>query len=79
METLQPGSFSCGFLAAGVSPGWPLLIFYSFMTLATVGYGDITPATDTTRSLAILESTTGVLYVAILIARLIGSARSGRE
>jgi voltage-gated potassium channel Kch len=49
------------------------------MTLTTVGYGDISPATDATRSLAILESTIGVLYVAILIARLIGSATTNPE
>jgi hypothetical protein len=73
VETLHPGSFAAGFLEAGDSPGWTLLIFYSFMTLTTVGYGDITPATDATRSLAILEGAIGVLYVAILIARLIGS------
>ena len=74
VETLHPGSFTAGFLDDGSSPGWTLLIFYSFMTLTTVGYGDITPATDATRSLAILESTIGVLYVAILVARLIGSS-----
>lgn len=61
VETLQPGSFTAGFLAEGDSPGWTLLIFYSFMTLTTIGGGDITSATDTTRSLA------------ILIARLIGT------
>ncbi len=49
------------------------------MTLTTVGYGDISPATDATRSLAILEGTIGVLYVAILIARLIGTSSVGEE
>jgi hypothetical protein len=79
VETLRPGSFSAGFLEPEDSPGWTLLLFYSFMTLTTVGYGDITPATDATRSLAILEGTIGVLYVAILIARLIGSSSSENE
>jgi hypothetical protein len=79
VETLHPGSFTAGLLDDGSSPGWTLLIFYSFMTLTTVGYGDISPATDATRSLAILESTIGVLYVAILIARLIGSATTNPE
>jgi len=79
VETLQPGSFHAGFLEAGESPHWALLLFYSFMTLTTVGYGDVTPATDSTRSLATLEATIGVLYVAVLIARLIGSSRSDTE
>ena len=79
VETLQPGSFSAAFLEPEASPGWTFLLFYSFMTLTTVGYGDITPATDATRSLAILEGTIGVLYVAILIARLLGSTKSREE
>jgi hypothetical protein len=74
LDTLRPDSFSAGFLEEGQTLGWSDLIFYSFMTLTTVGYGDITPPTHGARSLAILESTIGVLYLAILIARLIGSA-----
>ena len=42
-----PGSFTAGFLDDGSSPGWTLLIFYSFMTLTAAGYGDITPASVT--------------------------------
>lgn len=47
------------------------LIYYSFMTLTTVGYGDITPLSPYARSLAIIESMTGVLYLAVFVARLI--------
>ena len=54
-------------------------LWWAFVTISTVGYGDITPAIDATRSLAILEGTIGVLYVAILIARLIGSSHNSRE
>ena len=46
-------------------------IYYSFVTLTTVGYGDITPVALTARSLAILEALTGQLYPAILLARLV--------
>ena len=45
--------------------------YFSFVTLSTVGYGDITPVAKVARLLAILESTTGLLYVAVLIARLV--------
>jgi VanZ family protein len=48
------------------------LIYFSFTTLATVGYGDITPALVHSRYLTVLEMVTGVMYVAILIARLTG-------
>lgn len=76
LETLQPNSFAASFLEEGQTLGWSHLIFYSFMTLTTVGYGDISPASHGARSLAILEGTIGVLYVAILIARLIGTTDS---
>lgn len=46
-------------------------VYYSFVTLTTVGYGDITPVAPLARSLAILEALTGQLYPAILLARLV--------
>jgi hypothetical protein len=46
-------------------------LYYSFVTLTTVGYGDITPVGPLARSLAILEALTGQLYPAILLARLV--------
>ena len=54
-------------------------IFFSFVTLTTVGYGDIVPWGAHTRSLVILESVTGIMYPALLIGRLIGlhGARRG--
>jgi hypothetical protein len=48
------------------------LIYFSFTTLATVGFGNITPALVHSRYLTVLEMVTGVMYVAILIARLTG-------
>src|SRR5262245_43979961 len=45
--------------------------YYSFVTLTTMGYGDITPLHPAARSLAVAEALTGQLYVAILIARLV--------
>jgi len=45
--------------------------YFSFVTLSTVGYGDITPVSSVARMLAVLESMTGTLYVAVLIARLV--------
>jgi hypothetical protein len=45
--------------------------YFSFVTLCTVGYGDIVPMSSGARTLAMGEAVTGLLYVAILIARLV--------
>jgi hypothetical protein len=45
--------------------------YFSFVTLSTVGYGDITPVSKVARMLAAAEAMTGLLYVAVLIARLV--------
>jgi hypothetical protein len=57
------------------------LIYYSFVTLTTVGYGDITPASAPARAPAMIEAVTGQFYVAILVARLVSIryARWGDE
>lgn len=47
-------------------------IFFSFVTLTTVGYGDIVPWASHARSIAILESVLGIMYPAVLISRLVG-------
>ena len=46
-------------------------MYFSFVTLATLGYGDIAPVHPVARSLAVAEAITGQLYLAILIARLV--------
>jgi len=45
--------------------------YFSFITLSTVGYGDITPVSKVARMLAAMEAMTGLFYVAVLIARLV--------
>jgi hypothetical protein len=47
-------------------------IYYSFVTQTTLGYGDFTPITAPARSLSLLEAVFGQLYLAVLIARLVG-------
>ena len=46
--------------------------YFSFSTLTTAGFGDITPISKIARTLAIMEAVTGTLYLAILISRLVG-------
>ncbi|MEJ2334095.1 MAG: potassium channel family protein [Gemmatimonadales bacterium] len=47
-------------------------MYFSFVTLTTLGYGDIAPASDTTRMMAMLEATLGQLFLVIVVARLVG-------
>jgi hypothetical protein len=84
-ELLSPGSFVLSpALAAAVdwrppaSPISPVLQYFSLSTLTTLGFGDVTPLSRGARTLAALEAMVGQLYLAILIARLVGihSARS---
>ena len=53
-------------------PEFAHFLYYSFITMSTVGYGDITPRIPETQTLAYLISIAGQLYVAIIIAFLIG-------
>jgi Ion channel len=46
-------------------------LYFAFVTLTTLGYGDITPASSLTRMLAIFDAMSGQLYIAILVARLV--------
>jgi hypothetical protein len=45
--------------------------YFSFITLSTVGYGDITPLSRGARTLAMMEAMVGTLYMAVLISRLV--------
>ena len=48
------------------------LIYFSFTTLTTTGYGDVIPLTNHARSLVMVEEFSGVFYVGVVIARLAG-------
>lgn len=73
IETLEPESFRINVPSEGDrNIGWRNLIFFSFMTLTSIGYGDITPVTFQSQSLASIEGVIGVMYVAVLIARMVG-------
>jgi hypothetical protein len=72
LESISPGSFS--FPHPKVN-GINDFVYYSFMTLTTVGFGDIRPVSDPARSLTILEAVSGQLFIATMIAILVGSYR----
>ena len=69
IEISTPGSFNLGDDSALVFNY--KFIYYSFVTLTTLGYGDITPVLPAARTLSSLEAVTGQLYIAILVARLV--------
>ena len=52
-------------------------LYFSFVTLTTLGYGDIVPVNPLARSLAYIEAVFGQLYIAVLVARLVGQHISG--
>lgn len=54
-------------------------IYYTFMTFTTTGYGDITPTHPISKSLAVLISVSGQLYVAVIIAMLVGKYASTKK
>ena len=77
VNVIQPHSYSCNsvicrdddddkFVQAGMH------LYYSFITLTTVGYGDIVPETPFAGMVAALEAIFGQMYVAIVVARLVG-------
>lgn len=72
LEVLNPGSFrfTTGSHAVGVPP-WTDLVFFSYVTLTTVGYGDIVPVASAVRSLVMIQGIIGMLYPPILIGRLV--------
>ena len=77
LHILRPGAWTG---PASEAPGSQTWIYYSFITLTTVGYGDITPVHPVGRSLAILEALTGQLYLAITLARLVAlHIKSGEQ
>jgi hypothetical protein len=79
IEFLSPGSFAISNWSATQAqeqalflhdPGW--LLYFSFITLTTVGYGDVLPANAVARSAAVLVAVIGQLLLMVQIARLVG-------
>lgn len=66
IEQIVPGTFAATAEFSRMSA-----IYFSFVTLATLGYGDIVPRTDVARGLAIVEGVGGQLFLAVMVARLV--------
>lgn len=70
LELLYPGSFSVSHetLKADAS----IFRYFSFVTITTLGFGDVAPVSTQARSLTTLEAFMGQIYMAVLVARLVG-------
>ncbi|EFK08357.1 Ion channel [delta proteobacterium NaphS2] len=78
LETLAPGSFT-GKLLAPENPLWIQgqgFVYFSFITITTLGYGDITPQTQGAGALCQVEAIIGQFYIAVVVARLVSMYRS---
>jgi hypothetical protein len=64
---------SSGFFKGGGNPGFETYLYFSYTTLATVGYGDFTPGPSLARAMAILEALTGQLYLVTVVALLVSN------
>lgn len=72
LELSAPGSFS-GF-DVNVERGWDSeWLYFSFVTMTTLGYGDLLPVSATARAMAYLQAVFGQFYIAILVAGLVGA------
>ena len=74
VERLWPGS-----VASPTPFTEAAAVYYSFVTLATLGYGDILPKSDLARGVAVFEVIGGQLFLAVMVARLIGLFGSSRS
>jgi hypothetical protein len=81
LEVLHPGSFTPGLASiAEIGDGLQQhFLYFSLVTMSTLGYGDVAPVSTAARSLATLEAVFGQLYLAILLGRLVGLQISQRD
>ena len=77
LERTWSGSFAVAGEGAQSNFSLPAAIYYSFVTLTTLGYGDIVPRSEAGRGLAIMEAVAGQLYLAVMIARLVSLYAAG--
>ena len=72
VETIIPGSFSGVNELIGAQATNGPMVYFSFVTLTTLGYGDISPITSVAMTMSYLEAIIGQLFLAILVARVVG-------
>lgn len=66
---MDPAAFTS---VTGGAVGWQQLLYYSYVTLTTLGYGDVLPVGHIAQSLAAFQAIVGTLYTVLLLSRLVG-------
>lgn len=69
IEWCAPGSFVA---SSGAAIGWQQMVYFSYVTLTTLGFGDITPVGFYAQSFVAFEAIGGTLYTVMLLSRLVG-------
>ena len=72
LEVIFPGSFNAPLLGSGEQSIQDFL-YFSFVTLTTLGYGDMFPLGPVAQTLSYLEAVSGTIYLAILVGALVGA------
>jgi hypothetical protein len=70
LEAFHPGSLN--FVTDVSPPDFADFLYFSFVTLGTVGYGDVSPVTHGARLLAMSQALIGVMYIAVVVGRIVG-------
>ena len=74
IERSHPGSF----LLPDGSDSWAIMLYYSLVTMTTLGYGDILPLTPLAMMAAGFEAVIGVLYIAVMVGSIVGNLKANR-
>ena len=78
LDVIDPGAIEGLSMNLDNGDTWDY-IYYSFVTLTTLGYGDISPVNQYARALAYIEAICGQIYIAVLIASLVGAHIADRQ
>ena len=77
LELVDPASFNIDL--SQVEANLAVFRYFSFVTITTLGYGDVTPVTDVAKAFAALEAVVGQLYLVVAVAWLVGMHVSSRS
>jgi hypothetical protein len=78
LETVRPGSIR-GLVEGGATLDFPSLLYFSYITLLTIGYGDITPLSATARMMTVVEGLLGMAFTTVVLAVLVAGHLRDRE
>jgi hypothetical protein len=76
IENYRPGAFAT---AESLPASFPDLVYFSFVTLLTIGFGDVTPAAPLARAVVLFEGLFGVIFTTVVLASLVAGYLRHRE